>query len=47
MKARKLFWDNYLEENWSNIFTDEVVFKGEKMRSRSGFQNVKSIIYLR
>ena len=31
MKARKLFWDKYLEEDWSKyVFTDEVVFKEEK-----------------
>ena len=35
MKARKLFWEKYLEEEWSKYkFTDEVVFKGGKMRSR-------------
>ena len=35
MKARKFFWEKYLEEDWSKyIFTDEVVFKGEKIRSR-------------
>ena len=35
MKARKLFWEKYLEEDWSKYkFTDEVVFKGRKMRSR-------------
>ena len=33
MKARKLFWEKCLEEDWS-ISTDEVVFKGGKMRSR-------------
>ena len=34
MKERKLFWEKYLEEDWSKyIFTDEVVFKGGKMRS--------------
>ena len=35
MKARKLFWEKYLEEDWSKYkFTDKVVFKGRKMRSR-------------
>ena len=35
MKARKLFWEKYLEEDLSKyIFTDKVVFKGGKMRSR-------------
>ena len=35
MKARKLFCDKYLKEDWFKyIFTDEVVFKGGKMRSR-------------
>ena len=35
MKAKKLFWEKYLEEDWLKyIFTDEVVFKGEKMRNR-------------
>ena len=35
MKARKLFWEKYLEVEWSKYkFTDEVVFKGGKMRSR-------------
>ena len=31
MKARKLFWEKYLMEDWSKyIFTDEVVSKEEK-----------------
>ena len=35
MKTRKLFWEKYLEKDSSKyIFTDEVVFKGGKMRSR-------------
>ena len=35
IKARKLFREKYLEEVWSKyIFTDEVVFKGGKIRSR-------------
>ena len=34
MKVRKLFWDKYLEDDWSKyIFTDVVVFE-EEMRSR-------------
>ena len=47
MKARKLFWEKYLEEDWSKyLFTDEVVFKGGKMRSRNGLQKVKNMLYL-
>ena len=35
MKAKKLFCEKYLEEDWSKYkFNDEVVFKGRKMRSR-------------
>ena len=37
MKARELFWEKYLEKDWFKYkykFTDEVVFKGGKMRSR-------------
>ena len=35
MKSRELFWDKYLEEDlFKYIFTDEVVFKGGKMRRR-------------
>ena len=35
INARKLFWEKYLEEDLSKyIFTDEVVFKGGKMRIR-------------
>ena len=37
MKARELFWEKYLEKDWFKYkykFTDEVFFKGGKMRSR-------------
>ena len=35
MKMRKSFWEKYLEADFSKyIFTDEVVFKGGKIRSR-------------
>ena len=36
MKARKLFWNKYLKEDWSKyIFTDEVVFKGGKCKAEN------------
>ena len=35
MKAMKLFWEKYLEEDWSkSIFTDKVAFVRVKLRSR-------------
>ena len=47
MKARKLFWEKYLEEDpLKYIFTDEVVFKGGKMRSRKWTPESKNLLYL-
>ena len=47
MNERKLFWEKYLEEDLSKcIFTDEVVFKGGKMRNKNGIQKAKNILYL-
>ena len=49
MKVRKLFWEKYLEEDWSiyiYIFTDEVVFKEEKWEAENGLQKAKNMLYL-
>ena len=45
MKARELHCDKYLEEDLSKyIFTDEVVFKGEKWEEENGLQKAKNML---
>ena len=47
MKARKLFWEKYLEEDWSKYkFTDEVVYKGGKWEAENGLLKAKNMLYL-
>ena len=47
MKAIKLFWEKYLEVDWSKyIFTDEAVLKEEKWEAENGHQKVKNMLYL-
>ena len=43
-KARKEFWQNYIDSDYSKmIFTDECVFKGGKQNKENGVTIKKAI----
>ena len=48
IKARKLFWEKYSEEDLSKYkFTNEVVFKGRKWEAENGLQKARNMLYMR